>query len=196
MNGFFSDNQTKQKAYDSYYNAMAKSDFVQGAKLQAKLREQGLDDASSESLAKLFQQVIGQSREYDYDKLLKKPKIVPSRPIREDAENNMRWQRARQYTFTPTQTDTGYRAQPTPIPDENKHAEADAIVKDLLKRKRKERGPNTQSPNLRPTSRARHGVPEREMSGIVLDETNPDEEETKFSPSARNLVEEFEADVN
>lgn len=102
MNGFFTDNQTKQKAYDRFYNAMAKSDFVQGAKLQAKLREQGLDDASTDSLAKLFQQVIGQARDYDYDKLLKKTKIAPP-PIIEGKKE-------KPFTYVPHQTDTGYNA--------------------------------------------------------------------------------------
>lgn len=34
MNSFFSDNQTKQKAFDSYYNGMAKRDFIQGIDCQ------------------------------------------------------------------------------------------------------------------------------------------------------------------
>ncbi|DBA03554.1 TPA: hypothetical protein N0F65_011455 [Lagenidium giganteum] len=34
MNGFFTDNQTK---HDRYYNAMAKSDLLQGAKLKAMI---------------------------------------------------------------------------------------------------------------------------------------------------------------
>ncbi|GMF22379.1 unnamed protein product [Phytophthora lilii] len=56
MNGFFSDTQTKQKAYDRYYNAMSKNDFVQGKKLKALIQRESLDDASTDSLANLFQQ--------------------------------------------------------------------------------------------------------------------------------------------
>ncbi|GMF32489.1 unnamed protein product [Phytophthora lilii] len=81
MSGFFSDNQTKQKAFDRYYNAMAKSDFVQGKKVKALIQHESLDDASSDSLANLFQQVMAKNREYDYDqitrKLLKGPKGPP-----------------------------------------------------------------------------------------------------------------------
>ncbi|GMF35214.1 unnamed protein product [Phytophthora lilii] len=81
MSGFFSDNQTKQKAYDRYYNAMAKSDFVQGKKLKALIQHESLDDASTDSLANLFQQVMSKNREYEYDeitkKLLKGPKGPP-----------------------------------------------------------------------------------------------------------------------
>ncbi|GMF19196.1 unnamed protein product [Phytophthora lilii] len=65
MSGFFSDNQTKQKAYDRYYNTMAKSDFVQGKKLKALIQRESLDDASTDSLANLFQQVMGKSRRSD-----------------------------------------------------------------------------------------------------------------------------------
>ncbi|GMF37743.1 unnamed protein product [Phytophthora lilii] len=63
------------------YNAMAKSDFVQGKKLKALIQRKSLDDASIDSLANLFQQVMGKNREYEYDqlknKLLKSPKGPP-----------------------------------------------------------------------------------------------------------------------
>ncbi|EEY65114.1 uncharacterized protein PITG_16307 [Phytophthora infestans T30-4] len=72
MSGFYSDNQTKQNAFDRYYNAMAKSDFVQGKKLKALIRKENLDDASTDSLAHLFQQVMGKKREYEYDQITKK----------------------------------------------------------------------------------------------------------------------------
>ncbi|GMF39705.1 unnamed protein product [Phytophthora lilii] len=81
MSGFFTDNQTKQKAYDRYYNAMAKSDFVQGKKLKALIQNESLDHASADSLANLFQQVMAKNRDYEYDqitkKLLKSPKGPP-----------------------------------------------------------------------------------------------------------------------
>ncbi|KAG2945271.1 hypothetical protein PC117_g8605 [Phytophthora cactorum] len=105
MNGFFTDNQTKQKAYDRYYNAMAKSDFVQGAKLKAKIQQQALDDASSDSLANLFQQVMGKSRDYDYDqitsKLTKKaPPVVKGEDVRKDKKQT------KVFAYVPEQTDT------------------------------------------------------------------------------------------
>ncbi|DBA03238.1 TPA: hypothetical protein N0F65_011597 [Lagenidium giganteum] len=84
MNGFFTDNQTKQKAYDRYYNATAKSDFVQGQKLKALINQQALDDASTESLAGLFQQVMVKSRDYDYDQITKKLLKEPPKPIEGD----------------------------------------------------------------------------------------------------------------
>lgn len=74
MNGFFTDNQTKQKAYDRYYNAMAKSDFMQGRKLKALIQKESLDEASADSLANLFQQVMAKTREYDYDQITQKLK--------------------------------------------------------------------------------------------------------------------------
>ncbi|DAZ96015.1 TPA: hypothetical protein N0F65_008994 [Lagenidium giganteum] len=51
---------------------MAKSDFVQGAKLKAMIQQQALADASSDSLANLFQQVMSKSRDYDYDQITSK----------------------------------------------------------------------------------------------------------------------------
>ncbi|ETL41594.1 hypothetical protein L916_07471 [Phytophthora nicotianae] len=36
------------------------------------IQEQALDDASSDSLANLFQQVMGKKREYDYDQITQK----------------------------------------------------------------------------------------------------------------------------
>lgn len=72
MNGYFTDNQTKQKAYDRYYNAMAKSDFVQGRKLKALIQQESMDDASTDSLANLFQQVMAKTRDYDYDQITQK----------------------------------------------------------------------------------------------------------------------------
>ncbi|DBA02861.1 TPA: hypothetical protein N0F65_006651 [Lagenidium giganteum] len=82
MNGFFSDNQTKQKAYDRYCNAMAKSDFVQGAKLKAMIQQQALDDASSDLLANLFQQVMSKSRDYDYDQITSKLTKKAPKPVK------------------------------------------------------------------------------------------------------------------
>ncbi|KAL7680640.1 hypothetical protein Plhal304r1_c064g0151931 [Plasmopara halstedii] len=40
---------------------MAKSDFVQGKKLKALIQRESLDDASTDSLANLFQQVMGKN---------------------------------------------------------------------------------------------------------------------------------------
>ncbi|DBA00247.1 TPA: hypothetical protein N0F65_007891 [Lagenidium giganteum] len=79
MNGSFTDNQTKQKAYDRYYNAMAKSDFVQGAKL---IQQQALDDASSDSLANLFQQIMSKSRDYVYDRITSKLTKKAPKPVK------------------------------------------------------------------------------------------------------------------
>ncbi|KAF1787603.1 hypothetical protein GQ600_26290 [Phytophthora cactorum] len=102
MNGFFTDNQTKQKAYDRYYNEMAKNDFVQGAKLKAMIQQQALDEASSDSLANLFQQVMSKSRDYDYDKITSKlTKKAP--PVIKGEEDK---KKPKAFTYVPEQTDT------------------------------------------------------------------------------------------
>ena len=72
MSGFFSDNQTKQKAYDRYYNQVARSNFVQGRKLKAMINQEGVDDASTDSLAALFQKAMLKSHDYEYDQITRK----------------------------------------------------------------------------------------------------------------------------
>ncbi|DAZ97047.1 TPA: hypothetical protein N0F65_012916 [Lagenidium giganteum] len=121
MNGFFTDNQTKQKAYDRYYNAMAKRDFVQGAKLKAMIQEQALDEASSDSLANLFQQVMGKNREYDYDqitrKLMKKaPKVMKGKQQSSiDSPKETKSKTAKKFKYVPQTTDTDViMATPSP----------------------------------------------------------------------------------
>ncbi|GMF10503.1 unnamed protein product [Phytophthora lilii] len=122
MNGFFTDNQTKQKAYDRYYNAMAKSDFVQGAKLKAMNQQQALDDASSDSLANLFQQVMSKSRDYDYDqitsKLTKKaPPVVKGdegKPPKAPKETKSNSPSTKKYKYVPHQTDTDANMEAPP----------------------------------------------------------------------------------
>ncbi|DBA05328.1 TPA: hypothetical protein N0F65_007490 [Lagenidium giganteum] len=121
MNGFFTDNQTKQKAYDRYYNAMAKSDFVQGAKLKAMVQQQALDDASSDSLANLFQQVMSKSRDYDYDQITSKLTKKAPKPIKGpkssiyDVYETPKTKSSGKVTFVPQVTDTDVTmATPSP----------------------------------------------------------------------------------
>jgi hypothetical protein len=76
MSGFFSDNHAKQKAYDRYYNAMARSNYVPGRKLKSLIERDAANDAQTGSLTNLFQKAMYKAREYDYDvitqKLMKK----------------------------------------------------------------------------------------------------------------------------
>ncbi|GMF39669.1 unnamed protein product [Phytophthora lilii] len=120
MSGFFSDNQTKQKAYDRYYNAMAKSDFVQGKKLKALIQHESLDDASTDPLANLFQQVMAKNSEYDYDqitkKLLKGPKGSPEiikGEIHETPKSSKK-----KHTYVPTSTDTDANMEEPTAPED------------------------------------------------------------------------------
>ncbi|KUF85862.1 Leucine--tRNA ligase [Phytophthora nicotianae] len=109
MSGFFSDNQTKQKAYDRDYNVMAKSDFVQGKKLKALIQHESLDDASADSLANLFHQVMSKNREYEYDeitkKLLKGPKGPPEIIKGEASETPKSSKKKNKYVPQSTDTD-------------------------------------------------------------------------------------------
>ncbi|GMF23710.1 unnamed protein product [Phytophthora lilii] len=121
MSGFFSDNQTKQKAYDRYYNAMAKSDFVQGKKLKALIQNESLDDASADSLANLFQQVMAKNREYDYDqitkKLLKGPKGPPE-IIKGEAHETPKASK-KKHTYVPQSTDADINMDEPTAPEDS-----------------------------------------------------------------------------
>ncbi|KAL8013230.1 hypothetical protein Plhal710r2_c039g0136931 [Plasmopara halstedii] len=121
MTGFFSDNQTKQKAFDRYYNAMAKSDFVQGKKLKAIILKENLDDASTDSLANLFQQVMGKNREYEYDqitkKLLKGPKGPPE-IIKGEASETPKSSK-KKHTYAPKSTDADFNMEEPTAPEES-----------------------------------------------------------------------------
>ncbi|ETI30218.1 hypothetical protein F443_22662 [Phytophthora nicotianae P1569] len=121
MSGFFSDNQTKQKAYDRYYKTMSKSDFVQGKKLKALIQRETLDDASTDSLANLFQQVMGKSREYEYDqitkKLLKGPKGPPE-IIKGEASDTPKSSK-KKHTYVPQSTDTDANMEKPTAPEES-----------------------------------------------------------------------------
>ncbi|KAL7678760.1 hypothetical protein Plhal304r1_c092g0172021 [Plasmopara halstedii] len=121
MTGFFSDNQTKQKAFDRYYNAMAKSDFVQDKKLKAIILKENLDDASTDSLANLFQQVMGKNREYEYDqitkKLLKGPKGPPE-IIKGEASETPKSSK-KKHTYVPKSTDADFNMEEPTAPEES-----------------------------------------------------------------------------
>jgi hypothetical protein len=64
---YFASNQAKQKAFDRYYNAMAKSDFKQGVKLRALIEQNAADSSLVDQLASLYLQAVGKTRDYEYD---------------------------------------------------------------------------------------------------------------------------------
>jgi len=71
---YFSDNQSKQTAYDRYYNAVARSGFKQGRKLQALIKQEAADDAQTDQLASMCSKATYKAREYEYDAVSKKLK--------------------------------------------------------------------------------------------------------------------------
>ncbi|DAC81616.1 TPA_asm: hypothetical protein [Phytophthora water mold MELD virus] len=72
LSTYFSDNQTKQKSYDQFYNQKARSDFVQRRKLRAMIAQEAADEALTDKLAQLYMGSVSKAPEYDYDKVLKK----------------------------------------------------------------------------------------------------------------------------
>ncbi|GMF14259.1 unnamed protein product [Phytophthora lilii] len=117
----FSDNQTKQKAFDRYYNAMAKSDFVQGKMPKSLIQRESLDDASTDSLANLFQQVMRKNREYEYDqitkKLLKGPKGPPE-IIKGEANETPKTSK-KKHTYVPQSTDADANMEEPTAPEQS-----------------------------------------------------------------------------
>jgi hypothetical protein len=72
LSTYFSDNQTKQKAYDRYYDQKARSDFVQRRKLRALIAQEASDESLTDKLAQLYMSSVGKAPDYAYDKVLKK----------------------------------------------------------------------------------------------------------------------------
>lgn len=66
---FFASNQKKQKAFDRNYNAMAKSDYAQGHKLQALIKNEAMNDALTDKLAQLYASSVNKAHNYEYDRI-------------------------------------------------------------------------------------------------------------------------------
>ncbi|EGZ09524.1 hypothetical protein PHYSODRAFT_318234 [Phytophthora sojae] len=100
---------------------MAKSDFVQGKKLKALIQNESLDDASADSLANLFQQVMAKNREYDYDqitkKLLKGPKGPPE-IIKGEAHETPKAS-TKKHTYVPQSTDADFNMDEPTAPEDS-----------------------------------------------------------------------------
>ncbi|EEY61389.1 uncharacterized protein PITG_01685 [Phytophthora infestans T30-4] len=105
--GTVSQGPTKQKAYDRYYNAMAKSDFAQGKKPKALIQNESLDDASADSLANLFQQVMAKNR----------PKGPPE-IIKGEAHEAPKASK-KKHTYVPQSTDADFDMEEPTAPEES-----------------------------------------------------------------------------
>ncbi|GMF47694.1 unnamed protein product [Phytophthora fragariaefolia] len=78
LSSYFSDNQSKQRAYNKYYDQKARSDFVQRRKLKALIAQEAADESLTDKLAQLYMGSVGKAPDYDYDRVLKK--VQRSRP--------------------------------------------------------------------------------------------------------------------
>jgi len=81
LSTYFSDNQTKQKAYDRYYDQIARSDFVQRRKLRALIAQEASDESLTDKLAQLYMSSVGKAPDYAYDKVLKKLQKAKPEPV-------------------------------------------------------------------------------------------------------------------
>ncbi|GMF55269.1 unnamed protein product [Phytophthora fragariaefolia] len=95
LSSYFSDNQSKQKVYDKYYDQKTRSDFVQRRKLKALITQEAADESLTDKLAQLYMSSVSKAPDYDYDRVLKKvqkskpdvPKVENPPPPSKFAEN-------------------------------------------------------------------------------------------------------------
>ncbi|GMF33554.1 unnamed protein product [Phytophthora lilii] len=99
---------------------MAKSDFVQGKKLKALIQRESLDDASTDSPANLFQQVMGKSREYEYDQITKKLLKGPEGPpeIIKGEASEIPKSSKKKHTYVPQSTDADINMEEPTAPED------------------------------------------------------------------------------
>ena len=113
----FSDQQQKQKAYDRYYNAVARQDFVQGQKLQSLIQKQALDDATASQLADVYQRTRTKTREFDYKKLYTSPSQPGYKPVDKPTDKSTaKPTKKKKFVHVVSDTDAEEKA---PIPDAN-----------------------------------------------------------------------------
>jgi hypothetical protein len=63
LSTYFSDNQSKQKSFDRYYDKMARRDFIQGRKLRALIAQEAADESMTDKLAQLYMSSVGKAPE-------------------------------------------------------------------------------------------------------------------------------------
>lgn len=150
---YFASNQKKQKAFDRYYNAKAKSDFKQGVKLKALINQEAADAALAEQLASMYLNAVGKTREYDYDtvndKLGRKapplqqqasPVVEEASPVAEPQQNNKSKQK-RKYVHQTTDPDVDV--------DDRAMPESDFVKKMVNDEIRKKYAENPKSTNFK-----------------------------------------------
>ncbi|RLN92261.1 hypothetical protein BBJ28_00026240, partial [Nothophytophthora sp. Chile5] len=104
---YFSDNQTKQKAFDRYYNAMAKSNFKQGRKLQALINQEAEDEAMTEKMSSLYASSTAKQHDYEYDTISKKMVKKVEKPVSQLKESKTKTR-----TYVHESTDVKSEAPP------------------------------------------------------------------------------------
>jgi len=83
MTMYFASNQRKQHAFDKYFNAMARSNFKQGRKLRALIKNEADDAAMTDKLASIYASSLAKGNDYEYDSVSSKLKKKVSAPVEE-----------------------------------------------------------------------------------------------------------------
>ncbi|RLN97502.1 hypothetical protein BBJ28_00024574 [Nothophytophthora sp. Chile5] len=105
---YFSDNQTKQKAYDKFYTASFRNDYVQGRKLRALIKQEADDEALTDKLASMQSEQTARLKDYDYEKVGSRFVRAPKKPVKNPVDESVEKARAetakRQYIHQSTDT--------------------------------------------------------------------------------------------
>ncbi|RLN91207.1 hypothetical protein BBJ28_00015586 [Nothophytophthora sp. Chile5] len=105
---YFSDNQTKQKAYDKFYTASFRNDYVQGRKLRALIKQEADDEALTDKLASMQSEQTARLKDYDYEKVGNRFLRTPKKPVKNPVDESVERARAetakRQYIHQSTDT--------------------------------------------------------------------------------------------
>lgn len=125
---YFSSNQSKQKAFDRYYNAMARSNFKQGVKLKALINQEAADASLADQLASMYMQAVGKTRDYEYDTVNDKMKrakppvvkgsIAKTREVKVNIPKKSS-KATRKYVHESTDSDLKEQAKPSQKKDVN-----------------------------------------------------------------------------
>jgi len=104
---YFASNQRKQHAFDKYFNAMARSNFKQGRKLRALIKNEADDAAMTDKLASIYASSLAKGNDYEYDSVSSKLKKKVSAPVEETPMPVAKAKRA----YVQNNSDSGYTSQ-------------------------------------------------------------------------------------
>ncbi|RLN96166.1 hypothetical protein BBJ28_00011918 [Nothophytophthora sp. Chile5] len=106
--GTINQGATKQKAYDKFYTASFRNDYIQGRKLRALIKQEADDEALTDKLASMQSEQTARLKDYDYEKVGSRFVRAPKKPVKNPVDESVEKARAetakRQYIHQSTDT--------------------------------------------------------------------------------------------